>query len=215
MVTVTRDMDSQLPILLIRITTGIFISVRQCRRHFGLLWPVAGAILMVCGPVSHGQAKPNEFDVKAAYLFNFGKFMRVAPGAPSRTSFDICLLGKDAIEHTLDSVTENEQIDHRPVHIRRVKDAAEARSCDIAFISATEGDRLQGEVVELRGADVLTVSDAPRFLAQGGMIQFVLSANHVRFAVNLDSVKRTHLVLSSELLRVAVSVSGATGEVQP
>jgi hypothetical protein len=64
------------------------------------------------------------------------------------------------------------------------------------------------DLEELRGADVLTVGTSSTFLAQGGMVQFLLLSNHVRFAVNLDAVKKTHLVLSSELLRVAYSISG-------
>src|SRR6266567_4522164 len=147
---------------------------------------------------------------------NFAKFIRVSPtSVVQRATFDICVLGQDSMGHALDSVAENEEIDHRVVRVRRVKDTAEARSCDIAYISTSEGDRIESDVAELRGTDVLTVSDAPRFLAQGGMIQFVLVANHVRFAVNLDAVKRSHLVLSSELLRVAAPVSSVPGEVAP
>jgi hypothetical protein len=56
----------------------------------------------------------------------------------------------------------------------------------------------------------LTVSDAANFLQQGGMIQFLTVENHVRFAVNLDAVRSARLTLSSELLRVATSVSGET-----
>ena len=168
------------------------------------------------GSLLQAENKPTENDVKAAYLLNFGKFIRVSPkAAVARATFDICVLGQDAMGHTLDSVAENEQIDHRQVRILRLKEASEARFCDIAYISPSEGDRIESDVAELRGLDVLTVSDAARFLANGGMIQFVLVENRVRFAVNLEAVKRSHLLLSSELLRVAVSVSGMPGEVQP
>jgi hypothetical protein len=181
-----------------------------------LIWLIVANVVLVSGAAALGQTKPTEFDVKAAYLFNFGKFIRVTQDAsPARATFDICIVGQDSMGHTLDAVTDKEEIDHRGVHVRRVKDATEARSCDIAYISASEGERVESDVSELRGADVLTVSDAPRFLAHGGMIQFVQVANHVRFAVNLEAVKRTHLVLSSELLRVAVSVSGVPGEALP
>jgi len=73
---------------------------------------------------------------------------------------------------------------------------------------------MREDLAILGNADVLTVSDAPDFLQHGGMIQFVLVSNHVRFAVNLEAVNHTHLVLSSELLRVASSVAGKppTGE---
>jgi len=191
------------------------LSHRRICSSLGVVTAFA-AVMLSSGMVLRGQAKPTEYDVKAAYLFNFGKFLRTSSiAAPTRATFDICVVGQDWMGRTLDSVAENEEIDHRPVRVRRVKSAPEGRSCDIAFVSASEGDRIESDLVEFHGADVLTVSDAPRFLAQGGMIQFVVVANHVRFAVNLDAVKRSHLVLSSELLRVAVSVSSAPAEVQP
>ncbi len=158
----------------------------------------------------YAEAKPSEYEVKAAYLFNFGKFIRLSlpqPAAP-RETFDICVFGRDPIGEILDGITANEQIDSRTVRVIRVKEATEARTCDIAYVGESETERIESDLSVLAGADVLTVSDSPAFLARGGMIQFVLVANHVRFAVNLDAVKRTHLVLSSELLRVAYSVSG-------
>jgi hypothetical protein len=43
------------------------------------------------------------------------------------------------------------------------------------------------------------------------MIQFVLVGDHVRFAVNLEAVSRHRIVLSSELLKVAATVTGSSG----
>jgi YfiR/HmsC-like len=164
-----------------------------------------------------GQPKPSEYDVKAAYLFNFGKFMRLtgAAGAQRHANFEICILGRDPIGHVLDDITANESIDNRAVRVVRVTDAFAARECDVAFVSADEGEGIQADLTALGKSDVLTVSDAPQFLKAGGMIQFVTQGNHVRFAVNLDAVGRTHLVLSSELLRVALAVTGKPAEGQP
>lgn len=168
----------------------------------GLLFGIGSLI----GP----QPKPTEYDVKAAYLFNFGKFLRFDSIAPQQrgSTFDICILGRDPIGHTLDQIAANESIDRRPVRVLRVADVTDGRRCQVLFISAYEADNIREDLAILSGADVLTVSDAPGFLDQGGMIQFVLESDHVRFAVNLDAVSRTHLVLSSELLRVAASIKG-------
>ena len=165
------------------------------------------ASLICCPLVAPGKDKPTEYDVKAAYLLNFGKFLRNAPGAP-HDAFAICILGQDPITPALDDLTAGELIDGRPVRIVRAKDVTQARACQIVYLSASETPRLSKEIEDLRTADVLTVSDAPEFLANGGMIQFLLLTNHVRFAVNLDAVRRTHLELSSELLRVAYTAAG-------
>jgi hypothetical protein len=92
--------------------------------------------------------------------------------------------------------------------VTRFKSAAEARGCGIAFISAAEGNHVDSDLQALSGHEILTVSDSNDFLRHGGMIQFVNVTNHVRFAVNLDATRKAHISLSSELLRVAVSVSG-------
>lgn len=170
------------------------------------------AIVAICliGSFASAQNRVSESDVQAAYLFNFGKFVRFAPSdvVNKRQSFDVCIVGADPLGHTLDDLTGNEQLDGKPVRVVRVKAAAEARGCAIAYISASEGSRLESDLDTLRGQPVLTVSDNADFLKRGGMIQFVLVANHVRFAVNLDAVRSAQLGLSSELLKVAISVNG-------
>ena len=87
----------------------------------------------------------------------------------------------------------------------------DGRSCAVLFISASESDAIREDLALLSGTNVLTVSDASDFIQRGGMIQFVQEGSHVRFTVNLDAVNRAKLTLSSELLRVAVSVKGSHG----
>ncbi len=167
---------------------------------------------------AQAQNQVSEYDVKAAYLFNFGKFVRFTPSDAviKHQSFDLCIVGENPLGNTLDELTSNEQLDGKPVRVVRLKTAAEARGCAIAYISASEGTRVAADLDSLRGQAVLTVSDAANFLQHGGMIQFVLVANHVRFAVNLDAVRSAQLSLSSELLKVATSVNGTPPtEVRP
>jgi hypothetical protein len=134
----------------------------------------------------------------------------------NRQSFDLCIVGEDPLGHTLDDLTANERLDSKPVRVVRVKSATEARACAIAYISSSEGARVAADVEALRGQPVLTVSDDPNFLQHGGMIQFVTIESHVRFAVNLNAARNAQLALSSELLKVAISVNGQTSmEVQP
>jgi hypothetical protein len=175
-------------------------------------------VLMVVVLAASAQPAGTGYDVKAAYLFNFGKFLRVSgvAAADRRSTFDICTLGHDPIGHFLDDVVANQSIDGRPVRAVRIGDAYAVKGCDIVFISPDEGDGIPLDLDAIGKADVLTVSDAPDFLKYGGMIQFVDEGNRVRFAVNLDAVNRTHITLSSELLRVASSLIGTPpAEVQP
>jgi hypothetical protein len=154
------------------------------------------------------QTRPSEDDVKAAYLFNFGKFVREPQTTVQATDFVICVLGRDAILPVLERITVHEHIDERAVEVRRYDKAAEARGCAIVYLGRSEAARIDQDLAALQGANALTVGDDPQFLSHGGMLQFVLQDNRVRFAVNLEAVGRSDLHLSSELLRVAASVSG-------
>lgn len=134
--------------------------------------------------------------------------MRLSGPVPARTSFEICSLGQDSTASSLEAVARNARVNNLPVRVIHLPDISVAKSCAIVFIGSGESARVREDLAILGNADVLTVSDAPDFLEHGGMIQFVEVSGRVRMAVNLDAVNRTHLVLSSELLRVASSVSG-------
>jgi hypothetical protein len=153
-------------------------------------------------------APPSQHDVKAADLLNFGRFMRHSNSPQPSSSFDICTLGNDATSHGIRDVAAHQTINDLQVHIRQLPDVTDARGCSIIYISKTESDNIREDLAILGASEILTVSDADGFLERGGMIQFLLVENHVRFAVNLIAVNRAHLVLSSELLRVAYSVIG-------
>jgi len=172
-------------------------------------WCVA-LILSMGGfsPVRGQQSRPSEYQVKAVYLFNFSRFV----GWPSQAAseplgpFAICVLGKDPFGAVLDATLAGENIGGKSVVARRVAQAQEATNCRVVFISSSEEGRLKEILGVLDKASVLTVSDIPRFSQHGGMIEFVLQGDRVRFEVNLASTAEAGLTLSSELLKVAVAV---------
>jgi hypothetical protein len=154
------------------------------------------------------QAKPGEYAVKAAYLYNFARFVDWPPGAaaPRESSFSICVLGQDPFGQALNTVLAGEAVDGKPVVARRIYRPQEAAGCRILFISASEEDRLKDILAALANSSVLTVSDIPQFSRRGGMIEFVLDGKKVRFEVNLTATQDAGLNLSSELLKVAMNV---------
>lgn len=161
------------------------------------------------------QGKPGEYQVKAAYLYNFGRFVEwPARMAEGNGTFSICVLGQDPFGLALNSTLADETIHGKSVVAKRIPDLADAVNCRILFISASEADRLKQILTTLKDASVLTVSDLPQFSQSGGMVQFTTEGSRVRFEVNLDPAQRAGLVLSSELLKVAVNVKrgGAVGD---
>jgi hypothetical protein len=173
------------------------------------LMVVAISWALVLLPVLGAQvSKPTDYDVKAVYLYNFGRFVEW-PGnatASSGDSFTICILGQDPFGAALDATFAGETIGGKSIAARRIATPQESGNCQILFVSAAEETRLLKIIETLDKEAILTVSDMPQFSQKGGMIQFVLEGKKVRFEVNLTAVRHAGLTLSSELLKVATTV---------
>jgi len=154
------------------------------------------------------RPKATDYQVKAAYLYNFGRFVEwpSEAAATKANAFTVCILGQDPFGAHLDTILAGETIGGRHVVAKRISSPQESVRCQILFVGSTEGNRL-GNIIDILDKEaVLTVSDMAEFSQRGGMIQFVPEGNRVRFEVNLAATQRAHLTLSSELLKVATSV---------
>jgi hypothetical protein len=165
---------------------------------------IAWGLLAIPGALAQSP-RPTDYDVKAVYLYNFGRFVEW-PGKVEATqggSFTVCVLGQDPFGPSLDTTLAGETIGGKTVIAKRISSAQESGNCQILFLSLTEGSRLNKIMADLDKKAVLTVSDMPQFVKSGGMIQFVLEGKKVRFEVNLTATQHAGLTLSSELLKVA------------
>jgi len=151
--------------------------------------------------------KPSEYEVEAAYLSNFGRFVEwPARAGAANEAFNVCVLGPDPFGSLLDAALKGETIGNTPMAARRVSGPEDAAGCRILFISSAKESQVNAVLKALGNANILTVSDMADFTRRGGMIEFVLQGNRVRFEINLAATQRAGLALSSELLRVAVAV---------
>jgi hypothetical protein len=150
--------------------------------------------------------KPTEYEVEAAYLSNFGRFVDWPIKPAAGEAFDVCVLGPDPFGTLLDNALKGEQIGNAHLVGRRLPGAEEISSCRILFISSARENQLPAILTALGTSNVLTVSDMPSFTRLGGMIQFVIEGKRVRFEINLNAAQRAGLSLSSQLLKLAVAV---------
>jgi hypothetical protein len=146
-----------------------------------------------------------EFQVKAAFLLNFAKFVEWPAGAQARDSFTIGILGQDPFESALDSLA-GKTVRGKRVVVRRYDDPEEAREADILFISASEKRVLRQILKTLRGNSILTVGDSKDFGRSGVMINLLLLNKRVGFEINLAAAHRDGLQISSNLLKLAQEV---------
>jgi len=172
---------------------------------------ILAALGSLCVPAGRTQDAPTEYQVKAAFLFNFAKFVDWPESsfATPQSPFSLCVLGVDPFGRALDDALAGKAIANRPVLVSRLKEPASARQCQIAFISSSEKVRWPAIFGALRGANVLLVGEADGFAASGGTIQFTLEENRVRFSINTDAAERAHLQISSKLLALAKIVRDA------
>jgi hypothetical protein len=151
-----------------------------------------------------------EDQIKAAFLYNFAKFVEWAPSAfrDAAAPLQICVFGRDPVGEELRNITHEKQVNGRKIEVRKLADFEQAKTCHILFIASSEKTQIKPILESLRGTSVLTVGDTNAFAAQGGMINFVLENDRVQFEVNRKSADQAGLKISSKLLSVAKSVDG-------
>lgn len=170
-------------------------------------------VFSIAGRVAQAEPQaPTEYQIKAAFLYNFVKFVEwPAETLPGDRPIIVGVLGKDPFGLALDDVILGKAVDGHPIQILRTNSVQDLRSCRIAFISPSEAKRLPEILAGLRGSSVLTVGEADHFAQLGGMIQFTLEGNKVRFAINVDAAERAHLKVSSKLLSLATVIHDEAG----
>jgi hypothetical protein len=167
-------------------------------------WFRAAAALLPLWPGLNGQTRPgaDEYQAKGAFLLNFARFVEW-PATPLRAPLTITVFGRDPFGSWLTQLAEGKSIGDRPVHVRYAAQLQDIKPSDVLFIGASERGRML-DVLRFVGRDsVLTVSDAEEFLDRGGVIQFVMDDNRVRFEVNESAARQAKLRISSRLLGLA------------
>jgi YfiR/HmsC-like len=147
-----------------------------------------------------------EYQVKAAFLLNFTKFIEWPPSAfqQADSPVSICILGGDPFGGTLDQILSGELVGGRKVVAQRIKSAPTPQACQALFVGRPEKD--VGKILPGLGPGVLTVGEGESFLRDGGMIAFVIENRRVRFEINQTTAENAGLKLSSKLLSVAKQV---------
>ena len=159
-------------------------------------------LLLVCFDGHLRAQTSNEYEVKAAFLYKFASFVEWPPESVN-VPLCIAVVGQDPFGAALDDVVKGKSINGRGFLIKRFKSGQDASGCHIVFISASEKSRVRSVLDQLRGSSILTVSDIPGFCQGGGMIDFELLEQKVRFEINPEAAERARLKISSKLLSVA------------
>ena len=179
-------------------------------------WPGRGrwrrglAVLALLGGVAGARAAAPtaEYQVKAAFLFNFAQFVDwpAMAYADEKAPLVIGVIGPDPFGAYLDGLVQGEKIDGHPIVVRRFAEG-EKLECHMLFVSAATAGRMDRIRAQLIGQPVLTVGDTDNFSRLGGLVRFVTEQGKIHLRINAAAAKASGLTISSKLLRWATIVT--------
>lgn len=154
---------------------------------------------------------PVEYQVKAAYLYNFAKFIEWPTNAFASATSEVTIgvVADERVAVTIERVLADKQVLGHPVGVRRLPglNSDHAASCHILFLTQSAKEAGPDEFARLASRPVLTVGESADFLARGGIMNFVLTNATVRLQLNLKSAEKAGLKVSSKLASVAQLVN--------
>lgn len=168
------------------------------------------------------SAKYKEYEVKAAFIFNFLKFIDwpEEKTAANNNQIIIGIIGEDPFGPASDvfkdkAVDEHKLLVKRFEGIEQIKKMPEKeknerldalKNCHLLFICQSEQKQLRDIIEIVRNSSVLTVADTDGFIEAGGIINFFTENNKIRFDINQAVAEKTGLKIRSQLLHLAKRV---------
>jgi len=151
-------------------------------------------------------AADREHQIKAAYLYQFGRYIEWPAKAFSnpQSPFVIGVLEQTPVAANLDQVARTKRLQNRPIQIRRFSSAADVPACHILFLPASLSPEAHAEIVrKMAGKNVLLVGESDGFLKRGGAVQFIMEENKIRVVIARKAAEKEGLTVSAKLLQVA------------
>ena len=177
------------------------------------LAPVCLLLMAVFAKAAHAQQVPDEYKVKAAFVFHFAQLIQwPLTGASGTPSIDVCAFSDEPWLPELQSVLDGKSAANRTIRVRVLTQSQNPEGCDVLFLGRSQVRRQLELLRALHGSPTLTVGETDSFLSEGGIIRFRLSEDRVRFDINLAGAELCHLKISSRLLLLATNVTRTSPE---
>ena len=166
------------------------------------------ATVLTLAPVRAQQSQAGEHALKAAFLYNFTKFIDWPDSAftGSTAPFQVCVLADEAFRRAVENILQGEEKRGHRFAVSVPQSTDNVRTCHLMYFGVEEGERWAARLPALRQTPVLTVGEGPRFLDRGGLIAFLLVGDRVRFDIRKQGAEQAGLNVSAKLLRVARQV---------
>ena len=170
------------------------------RLRFSAAMILAGSL----GAISAAEIA-DEFRLKAAFLFNFTKFVEW-PAAAFKTPIEpitLCVVGKSQVAIALEQAVEGKIVRNRPLAAKMLAEPLQLSGCHVVFVPSSERKWMRDITRNALGHDVLLAGEADWFLREGGDFNLRLENGTVHIQANPDAIERQGLHVSSKLLGLA------------
>jgi hypothetical protein len=166
---------------------------------------------MAAAVFAAGVEGAGEYELKAAFLFNFAKYVEWPARAFGDATTPVCIgvVGPDPFGATLDRLLAGKTVHARPIALRRFPSIDAVGDCHVVFVSDDAEPAATAGGWSRPG--LLTVGETDAFLDGGGVIAFAMESGKLRFNINAAAADRAGLKLSSQLLKLAVRVTKEGG----
>jgi hypothetical protein len=187
--------------------------LRAPRRAGAVVALLALVVAGVGGRPARAQQQALEYEVKAAFLYNFINFVTWPANSFTGPSdpLALCVYGPDPFGRILDRTIDGGTSGDRPLVIERIRDEGSIDHCDAVFVPVAAAGRASSVMRAASMKPILMIGESPDFLSKGGMINFVLESGRVRFDINAEAASARGLSISSRLLRVARNAAAFPG----
>lgn len=179
------------------------------RSIIGVIAACYPILMMLPSICSANESSQRADQLKAAYLFNFIKFVEWPPPAAATEPLTVCFLGAPGVYDALANDIEDKRVGERPLAVRRLSARGHEQNCNVLYVGAQAYD---GKDTGLPGQALLTVSDAKGFARNAGIIELFNENNRLRFNINLDNAQKAGLHVSSNLLTLAATIEKGSGK---
>ena len=150
---------------------------------------------------------PDEDKVRAAFLYNFSKFIEWPQSSFTNTQGELVIgiLGSDHLSDELIPL-EGRAVRNHPIKVIYYTSIAEITNCHLLYLGTTDSALIKTALKTLRDKPVVLVSDVENFARNNGIIQLVAVRGRLRFIINQNAAQTKELKINSQLLKLAIEV---------
>lgn len=173
---------------------------------------MSAAVRMMCKSVllyllivPASRSETLEYQLEAAFMFNFTQFVEWPPTAFARPDSPLVIgvLGEDPFGSYLNDIVHGEIVNGHPITVEHYRIASEIQKCHVLFFADSERSSFRATLIALKDRSVLTVSNLEGFAMAGGIMRFRVVDNRLRLRINIHAAHDAQLTVSSKLLRQA------------